>query len=72
MVFLAIKIRRDPALKAYKLLFLTDRTQLDEQLTSTFGKTQGETIYHADSVKRLHDPVEMLDAISADAGSGLV
>lgn len=30
--FLAIKMRRDPDLREYKLVFLTDRTQLDEQL----------------------------------------
>ena len=43
MVFLAIKMRRDPALREYKLVFLTDRTQLDEQLTTTFRNAQGET-----------------------------
>ena len=35
MVFLTKKIRRDPILRDYKLVFLTDRTQLDEQLTKT-------------------------------------
>lgn len=50
MVFLAIKMRRDDALKEYKLVFITDRTQLDTQLKSTFEKTQGETVYHAKSV----------------------
>ena len=55
MVFLSIKMRRDPDLKSYKLVFLTDRTQLDNQLTSTFINTQGETIHHANSVKDLKD-----------------
>ena len=55
MVFLSIKMRRDPQLRDYKLVFLTDRTQLDNQLTSTFSKTQGETIYHAGSVKKLKE-----------------
>ncbi len=50
MVFLAIKMRRDNALKEYKLVFITDRTQLDSQLKATFEKTQGETVYHAKSV----------------------
>ncbi|MDA9680039.1 type I restriction endonuclease subunit R [Gammaproteobacteria bacterium] len=55
MVFLSIKMRRDPKLRDYKLVFLTDRTQLDSQLTSTFANTQGETIHHADSVKNLKE-----------------
>lgn len=53
MVFLTIKMRRDPQLRGYKLVFVTDRTQLDNQLTSTFTNTQGETIHHAHSVKEL-------------------
>ena len=43
MVFLNVKMRRDPELRDYKLVFLTDRTQLDNQLTSTFRNAQGET-----------------------------
>ena len=53
MVFLAIKMRRDKDLQDYKLVFITDRTQLDTQLKSTFEKTQGETVYHAKSVAEL-------------------
>ena len=53
MVFLTLKIRRDPELRDYKLVFLTDRTQLDNQLTTTFRNAQGETVRHADSVKNL-------------------
>ena len=53
MVFLTLKIRRDPELRDYKLVFLTDRTQLDSQLTTTFRNTQNETVRHADSVKSL-------------------
>ncbi len=55
MVFLSIKMRRDPELRDYKLVLLTDRTQLDDQLTGTFSKTQEETIHHADSVKELKE-----------------
>ena len=47
MVFLTQKIRRDPLLREYKLVFLTDRTQLDRQLTSTFRNAQGETVLNA-------------------------
>jgi len=55
MVFLALKMRRDKELKRYKLVFLTDRKQLDGQLTTTFQNTQGETVYHANSVTGLKD-----------------
>ena len=53
MVFLTIKMRRDPELRDHKLVFLTDRTQLDGQLTDTFRNAQNETVHHADSVKSL-------------------
>ncbi|WP_028117806.1 type I restriction endonuclease subunit R [Ferrimonas senticii] len=53
MVMLAVKIRRDPELKSHKLVFITDRTQLDEQLTNTFMAAQGETVHNAGSVTDL-------------------
>ncbi len=53
MVFLAVKIRRDHELQDYKLLFMTDRQQLHQQLTSTFGRTLDETVYDAKSIKHL-------------------
>jgi type I restriction enzyme R subunit len=53
MVMLAVKMRRDPVLQQYKLVFITDRTQLDEQLSSTFRDAQGETVLNADSVATL-------------------
>ncbi len=55
MVFLTQKIRRDPLLRDYKLVFLTDRTQLDEQLTKTFKGAQGETVFNAKSVSDLKE-----------------
>jgi type I restriction enzyme, R subunit len=63
MVFLAVKMRRDPIMKEYKLVFITDRIQLDSQLTSTFERTQGETVYHAKSVSELK---ELLQKDSSD------
>lgn len=69
MVFLSIKMRRDPELRDYKLVFLTDRTQLDNQLTSTFSRAQGETIYHAGSVKELK---ELLAKDTSDLVTGMV
>ena len=53
MVMLAVKMRRDPELQQYKLVFVTDRTQLDSQLSATFRDAQNETIHNADSVARL-------------------
>lgn len=53
MVMLAVKMRRDPELQQYKLVFVTDRTQLDSQLSNTFRAAQSETIYNASSVAEL-------------------
>ena len=69
MVFLAVKMRRDPILKDYKLVFVTDRTQLDNQLTATFKRTQDETIYHAGSVKKLK---ELLQKDSSDIVTAMI
>ncbi|NYT60629.1 type I restriction endonuclease subunit R [Alcaligenaceae bacterium] len=55
MVMLAVKMRRDPQLQQYKLVFVTDRTQLDSQLSSTFRDAQNETVYNAGSVAELKD-----------------
>ena len=69
MVFLAMKMRRDDDLKEYKLVFLTDRTQLDSQLTATFKRTQGETVHHANSVQHLK---ELLQKDSSDLVTAMV
>ena len=55
MVFLAMKMRRDVVLQEYKLVFVTDRTQLDSQLSATFGRVQDETVYRATSVAKLRE-----------------
>ncbi|MDB4230041.1 type I restriction endonuclease subunit R [Paracoccaceae bacterium] len=69
MVFLTVKMRRDPELRDYKLVFLTDRTQLDTQLTSTFNNAQGETVRHANSVKSLK---ELLSSDASDIITAMV
>ena len=69
MVFLTLKIRRDPSLRDYKLVFITDRTQLDTQLTTTFQNTQSETIHHAESVRDLK---ELLQTDSSDIVTAMV
>jgi len=53
MVFLAIKSRRDADLRDYKLVFITDRRQLHQQLTATFGRTKGD-IRDAKSIKHFN------------------
>jgi len=67
MVFLAVKIRNDPILKDYKLVFLTDRTQLDRQLTDTFRRTQSQTVYAA---KNVDDFMKLLAKDSSDIVTG--
>lgn len=69
MVMLAVKMRRDPELKQYKLVFITDRTQLDEQLSNTFRDAQGETVYNAGSVAQLK---ELLKKDSSDLVTAMV
>ena len=55
MVFFAVQMRRDPELKDYKIVFITDRTQLDGQLKGTFENCQDETIHHAKSVRHFKE-----------------
>ena len=69
MVFLAVKLRRDPDLRDHKLVFITDRKQLDKQLTDTFRGAQGETVYHAKSVAKLK---ELLQKDSSDLVTAMV
>lgn len=68
MVMLAVKMRRDPELQQYKLVFVTDRTQLDSQLSATFRDAQNETIHNAGSVAQLktllqHDSSDIVTAM---------
>ena len=69
MVFLTLKIRRDPELRDFKLVFLTDRIQLDNQLTTTFRNAQGETVRCAESVNNLK---ELLSKDSSDIVTAMV
>lgn len=55
MLFLTFKIRRDKELSGYKLVFLTDRKDLDRQLSSTFSNVDGETVNRAASVNKLRE-----------------
>lgn len=69
MVMLAVKMRRDPELQKYKLVFVTDRTQLDSQLSATFRDAQNETIHNANSVARLK---ELLTKDASDIVTAMV
>ena len=69
MVMLAVKMRRDPELQKYKLVFVTDRTQLDGQLSRTFRDAQNETVYNAGSVAELK---ELLAKDSSDIVTAMV
>lgn len=69
MVMLAVKMRRDPELQQYKLVFITDRTQLDSQLSTTFRDAQNETVYNAGSVAELKD---LLKKDSSDIVTAMV
>jgi type I restriction enzyme R subunit len=69
MVMLAVKMRRDPELQKYKLVFVTDRTQLDTQLSATFRDAQNETVFNAGSVAKLK---ELLAKDSSDIVTAMV
>jgi len=69
MVMLAVKMRRDEELQKYKLVFITDRSQLDTQLSNTFRDAQGETVLNAESVASLKD---LLQKDSSDLVTAMV
>jgi type I restriction enzyme R subunit len=54
MVFLVRRLRREPALKSYKILMINDRTDLDKQLGETAALT-GETVYRITSVAAVRE-----------------
>ena len=69
MVFLAAALRRDPELKDYKLVFLTDRNQLQGQLKTTFQNTQDESIIEAESAQHFQ---QLLKKDSGDLIIGML
>ncbi len=64
MVFLVRKMRRIPRLRRFKVVAVTDRKDLEDQLSKTAVLT-GETVQRAKSVKRLKK-------LLAEEGPGLV
>ncbi|MFH1807992.1 MAG: type I restriction endonuclease subunit R [Pseudomonadota bacterium] len=53
MLWLALKLRRDPALQNPTLVVVTDRTALDKQIADTFERCGFPNPQRADSVKEL-------------------
>ncbi len=66
MVFLVREMYLHDALKKWKVVFVTDRTQLEDQLTST-TKSIGKSVQVADSIKKLKAllPTDSSDLIMA-------
>ena len=53
MLYLATKLRRSPALRNPTIVVVTDRRQLDRQITQTFERTGFPNPEHADSTAHL-------------------
>jgi type I restriction enzyme, R subunit len=62
MMFMVREMYRHPSLSKWKVVFVTDRTQLEEQLSET-SQSIGYSVKLADSIKRLK---ELLSANSSD------
>ena len=69
MAFLATKLRRDPDLQDYKMVFITDRTALHEQLTANFKNVLDETVIEAKNVAHFK---ELLALDSSDLITGML
>ncbi|MEZ4924816.1 MAG: HsdR family type I site-specific deoxyribonuclease [Saprospiraceae bacterium] len=66
MMFLVREMKKDEELKKWKIVFVTDRTDLEEQLTGTSG-TIGFSVKVADRIRKLKDyiPGETADLVMA-------
>ncbi|MFN9115660.1 MAG: DEAD/DEAH box helicase family protein, partial [Bacteroidota bacterium] len=66
MMFLVREMKLDDELKKWKIVFVTDRTDLEEQLTGTSG-TIGFSVKVADRIRMLQDyiPGETADLVMA-------
>jgi type I restriction enzyme R subunit len=62
MMFMVREMYRHPSLSQWKVVFVTDRTQLEEQLSET-SQSIGYTVKVADSIKKLK---ELLTTNSSD------
>ncbi len=69
MVFLTQKFRSHPELQKYKMVFITDRTSLDKQLSGTMERCQDETVLRAKSVTNLK---ELLKKDASDIVMGML
>jgi type I restriction enzyme R subunit len=66
MMFLVREMKQDEELKKWKIVFVTDRTDLEEQLTGTSG-TIGFSVKVADRIRKLKEyiPGETADLVMA-------
>ena len=55
MLWLAVKLRRSPALRNPTIVVVTDRTQLDQQITATFQRTTVVEPERASGTRRLRE-----------------
>ena len=55
MLWLAVKLRRSPALRNPTIVVVTDRTQLDRQITATFQRTAVVEPERATNTRRLRE-----------------
>ena len=55
MLWLATKLRRSPALRNPTIVVVTDRTQLDQQITKTFQQAAVDKPERANSTRRLRE-----------------
>jgi type I restriction enzyme R subunit len=72
MVFMVREMRRRPALQDWKVVFITDRTQLEQQLAQT-GQSIGQTVLSAQWIKPRHtQPGKSLFELLRDPSSTCV
>lgn len=57
MLWLAVKLRREPRLRNPTIVVVTDRTQLDEQIAATFQRSGFPAPEHADRGRAAAQPV---------------
>ena len=72
MVFLVRKLRTTKGLKDFKIVLVTDRTQLEKQLRETMGMAGENLRPNQQDRKRLESPTERVQRILREEGPDLV
>lgn len=68
MMFMVREMRHHPQLQGWKIVFITDRTQLEDQLSTT-GTEIGEAVKIADNIRELKD---LIRSDNADVVLGMM